>query len=127
MEDKFGIESASAMLENAHRTGGRAAGGNQKNGTRANEGQPNHIIVKFMKRPERLQILRKAKRALVGSGIFVTEDLCPSDYKRKRELSDVMRRAYEQGKRPRFINGKLYINGRLQEWDFNIIDQTLLF
>ena len=46
-------------------------------------------------------------------GVYISEDLIPEDRKRKTELKDVMKQAYESGKKPNFRNGNLYIDGVL--------------
>jgi len=105
LSSKLGFDDASAMIENAHRVAPASR--------RPKDGPPRHIIAKFLRRPERLRVILKARKALQNTGIFVTEVLCPQDLKRKREVSDVMKQAYLQGKKPRFVNGNLYIDGKL--------------
>ena len=63
----------------------------------------------FFYRPERLKILHK-KRDL-QDGVWVTEDLIWEDREKKKKLKDVMKAAFESGKKPRFHRGKLYIDG----------------
>lgn len=92
--------SEKPVIENAHRVG-----------PLRNDGSPRPIIAKFLYRPERRDILRKKK--LFKNGIYTAEDLTPEDRKRKNELKTVMQNAYESGKRPKFRNGKLYIDGVL--------------
>ena len=88
------------VIENAHRVG-----------PLRDDGSPRPIIAKFLYRPERRNILRKKK--LLKNGIYVSEDLIPEDRKRKNDLKAVMQQAFESGKRPKFRNGKLYIDGVL--------------
>nr|XP_006824156.1 PREDICTED: protein unc-13 homolog C-like [Saccoglossus kowalevskii] len=96
--DKFDIEPG--VVENAHRIG-----------LRAENRPPRHIIVKIIRRPVRRQILIN-KRKLRGSGIYVKEDLCGADFKKKKTMRPVMKEAYEKGEKVRFSNGTVYINGQ---------------
>ena len=43
---------------------------------------------------------------------MVIDDLTPADLQEKRRVSPLMKKLYEQGKRPRFHGGKLYVGGR---------------
>ena len=85
-------------LENAHRAGPRS------------DAKPRAIICKFVYRPERYKAFRK-KRDL-SDGVWITEDLTWED-REKKKLKDVMKEAFESGKKPRFHRGKLYIDGAL--------------
>lgn len=89
------------VIENAHRIG------------QHRNGSTRHIIAKLLYRPQRMDILVKARRALDQTSFFNTEDLTPEDFKKKSLLRPVMNAAYREGKRPRFRNGELYINGVL--------------
>ena len=86
-------------IENAHRVGPR------------NDDKPRAIICKFLYRPQRYKVIQK-KRAL-EDGIWVTEDLIWEDREAKKKLKEVMKEAFENGKKPRFSRGKLYIDGVL--------------
>ena len=88
-------------IEIAHRIG-------RQNGT-----SPRQIIAKFLYRPQRQSVLQTAKKELRNVSMFVTEDLPTSDYQRKTKLRSVMNAAYQEGKKPRFRNGELYIDGKL--------------
>ena len=105
---KFEISDPSSKIENAHRVASRPT-----NGGSSGDRQPPHVIVKFFRRSDRLEILRKARNVLKDCNLFISQDYCQADYKRKRQLRPVMDNAFKQGKRPRFINGKLYIDGQL--------------
>lgn len=87
------------QIENAHRAGARS------------DVKPRAIICKFVYRPERYKVIKK-KRDL-KDGVWITEDLIWEDRKKKKKLRDVMKEAFERGKRPRFRHGKLYIDGTL--------------
>jgi len=87
-------------IENAHRVGPR------------NEDKPRVIICKFLYRPQRYKVIQK-KRDL-EDGIWVTEDLVIwEDREAKKKLKEVMKEAFENGKKPRFARRKLYIDGAL--------------
>ena len=86
-------------IENAHRVGAR------------NDGKSRAIICKFVYRSERYKVIQK-KRDL-KDGVWITEDLIWEDREKKKKLRDVMKEAFERGKRPRFHRGKLYIDGTL--------------
>ena len=72
---------------------------------------PRVIICKFLYRPQRYKVIQK-KRDL-EDGIWVTEDLIWEDREAKKKLKEVMKEAFENGKKPRFALGKLYIDGAL--------------
>ena len=67
--------------------------------------------IEFLYRPQRYKVLQK-KRAL-EDGIWVTEDLIWEDREAKKKLKEVMKEAFENGKKPRLSRGKLYIDGAL--------------
>ena len=69
------------------------------------------IVCKFIYRPERLKVLQK-KRDLQNN-VWITEDLIWEDREKKKKLTDVMKEAYESGKKPRFHRRQLYIDGAL--------------
>ena len=96
--ERLGID---AIIENAHRLGAQKVGVTR------------HIIAKFLYRPQRVDVIVKARKALQNTPFFVTEDLCSHDFEKKKELRPVMAAAYREGRRPRFRNGNLYINGEL--------------
>ena len=81
-------------IENAHRTGRSPRYASDVTD------KPRHILVKFLYRPERQKILKHAKRALANSPVFILEDLPAADIAKKRELRDIMKKAYQSGGRP---------------------------
>ena len=85
-------------IENAHRTG------------RSINGRPRHIIVKFLRRPQRYAVLRQ--RNMFKEGILVFEDLIPADLAARRKVKDVASEATRQGKRIKYVKGDLFIEGR---------------
>ena len=88
------------VIENAHRIG------RPRTDSGANS-RP--IIAKFLYRPERLQVIQK--KTMLKNGVTVSDDLIWEDRQTKKKLKDVMQQAYEEGKKPRFHHGKLYIDG----------------
>ncbi|KAJ8019400.1 hypothetical protein HOLleu_42041 [Holothuria leucospilota] len=87
------------IIENAHRVGQR----------RPNK--PRHIIAKLLYRPQRQEVLTSARRSLANTAFFITEDLTQEDFKTKARLRPLMDKAFKEGKRPRFRNGQLFVNG----------------
>ena len=88
-----------ANIENAHRTG------------RRRPGKPRHIIAKFLYRPERRKVLYNKRN--LGNNIWVIEDLIKEDVETKKFYQDTMKKAFQEGRKPRFHHGKLYIDGIL--------------
>ena len=58
------------------------------------------MIAKSIYRPELFCVIQR-KRDL-KNGVKVSEDLIWEDRQNKKKLKDVMRRAYDEGKKPRF-------------------------
>ena len=98
LHDHLGLESSS--IENAHRTGMRRDTGQR------------HLIARFHSRVTRNEIIRRARTADTRPPFVVIDDLTPADLQEKRRVSPAMKKLYEQGKRPRFYAGKLYVGGR---------------
>ena len=97
LSDDLGIETS---IENAHRIGG----------PRADDGaDPRPIIAKFIYGRERFCVIQR-KRDL-KNGVRVSEDLIWKDRQTKNKLNDVMKQAYDEGKKPRFRHSNLYIVG----------------
>lgn len=103
LSDDLGIKP---MIENAHRIGRPRTGA---------ASDPRPVIAKFLYRPERFRVIQN-KRSL-KNGVRVSDDLIWEDRQQKKKLKEVMKLAYEEGKRPRFHHGKLYIDGTLYESD----------
>lgn len=74
---------------------------------------PRAILAKFLYRPECFASIKK-KRGLKND-VGISEDLICEDRERKKQLRSVMKEGYEAGNRPRFHNGKLYMNGYLYQ------------
>ena len=103
LKDKFGLTGV--LIDNAHRVPVKT--------TRKESDKPRHIIVKFPIRQQRSAILVNKRDVLRGSNVFITVDLCKTDYETKKRLRQVMKTAYEDGHKVRFINGELFINNKL--------------
>lgn len=90
-----------ADIENAHRTG------------KPSQGKPRHIVAKFLRRPERFQVLQQKRNMLKDHNIIVCEDLIPEDLQMRRKLTPYAKEAYAEGKKVRFVNGcNLVIDGK---------------
>ena len=98
LKDRFDIDGD--VIETAHRTG------------KHEEGRPRQIIARFYSRPVRYSVMRKARDALDGTGLRLTDDLCAADLTEKKRLKPLMDKLYAEGKRPAFRNGLLYAAGR---------------
>ena len=98
-------------IENCHRTGAK------KTGT------PRHIIARFHSRVERTKVIRSARNADPRLPFIVMDDLTPVDLTEKRRVGPVMKRLYEDGKRPSFRAGRLFVDGRVLPKE--VINSTL--
>ena len=98
LADKFAVESA---IENAHRTG------------KAESGRPRPIIARFYSRFTRRAVMRVAKEKLHNTNIRFVDDLTKTDLEEKNRLKPFMAELYEKGKKPRFVQGRLYSNNTL--------------
>ena len=96
IKDVLGFQ---ADIENAHRSG------------KVIPGKPRHIITKFLRRPQRFQVLRQ-RSLFFNKGFRVFEDLIHKDLQARRSLKHVVEEARENGKKTRFVNGSLYIDGK---------------
>lgn len=86
-------------IENAHRTG-----------KTREDGKPRHIIAKFLRRPQRFQVLTQRSK-FKENKINVVEDLIFSDLQSRRSLSVHAKEAWESKKKVRFSKGSLFIDG----------------
>ena len=87
-------------IENAHRVG-------QSSG-----GKPRQIIARFYSRVTRRLVMTSAREVLAGTGFRLVDDLTPKDLEAKRRVLPYMEKLYADNKKPRFINGRLYSEGR---------------
>ena len=68
---------------------------------------PRPVIAKFLYRPERLQVIQKK------NDVRISDDLTWEDRQKKKKLKEIRKQAYDEGKKPRFHHGNLYIDGLL--------------
>ena len=94
------------VIENAHRSRGHIGA------QQLTQAKRRHIVARFAFRPQRFKVMQMAKTALKNSPFFVKVDLCQEDARRKASCRDVMNRLYNEGQRPVFRNGILYVNGK---------------
>jgi len=86
------------VVEVAHRTGRLTQ-------------RPRHIIFRVGYVNDKIEILSRQFQALRNKPYFLVEDLTKMDYETKKSLKPEMDRARREGKRFRFINGSLQIEG----------------
>ena len=72
---------------------------------------PRPVIAKSIYRPKLFCVIQR-KRDL-KNGVRVSEDLIWEDRQKKKKLKDVMKQAYDEGKKPRFRHSNFYIDGAL--------------
>ena len=94
----FGVPPGA--IENAHRVG-------QSSG-----GKPRQMIARFYSRVTRRLVMTSAREALSNTGLRVVDDLTPKDLETKRRVLPLMEKLYADNKKPRFINGRLFSEGR---------------
>lgn len=73
------------------------------------------LIARFHSRPYRNKVLREARKKLTRESehdLKVVEDMTKIDYDRKKRAIPAMQRAYAEGKKAVFKNGRLIIDGR---------------
>ena len=98
LKEKFGLNSP--VIENAHRVGSNRGG------------KPRQVIARFFSRAVRRDVMTVAKKKLEGTGYRFVDDLTNKDLEEKRRLTPLMDELYRDNQRPRFVNGRLYANGR---------------
>lgn len=94
-------------VEVAHRTG-RAV-------VRDGHRMPRHIIFRMETVSQKLDILYYQRQALFRESHFITDDLTQKDLQTKRRLKPVIDQARQEGKRWKFKNGKLIIEGQVYQ------------
>ena len=98
LKDKFGI--ATTVIENAHRVG------------LSRDDKPRQMIARFYSRATRRAVMTSARETLQNTGMRFIDDLTQKDLDEKRRLKPLMNKLYNDNKRPRFLNGRLYAEGR---------------
>ena len=86
-------------VETAHRTGRKT-------------GRPRHIIARVGTRSEKIEILKQQREGLKHKEYFIVDDLTQQDLQEKRRLQPIMQQASAEGKKWKFRNGRLIIEGR---------------
>ena len=93
--EELGVET---HIEVAHRTGKK-------------KDRPRHIIFTVSSVHDKFHILM-AQRYLRDKNYFITEDLTQQDLERKRMRRPQIEKAKAEGRKWRFVNGKLYVPRR---------------
>ena len=96
LKAKFDIEAP--VTENAHRVG------------ISRGDKPRQMIARFYSRATRDVI--SSRERLRNTGLRLVDDLTQKDLEEKRRMKHLMDKLYSENKRPRFINGRLYAEGR---------------
>ena len=99
LKDYFDISGF--PIENAHRIGKRIAG------------KPRHMIARFHSRATRRSVMAVARDKLAGTTFRITDDLTARDLEAKKRVIPLMNKLYSDNQKPRFVNGRLYSNGKL--------------
>ena len=89
------------QIENAHRVGR----------VRAEISAPRHIIVKFLRRPERHAVILQ-RYCFKDDHVKIFEDLIPKDQQARKNLYGAAQEARSQGKLTKFVKDFLIIDGR---------------
>ena len=87
-------------IENAHRVG--KSGG----------GKPRQLIARFFSRVTRRLVMTSARDAFANTGIRFVDDLTPKDLEAKCRILPYMEKLNADNKKPRFIDGRLFSEGR---------------
>ena len=99
LKEKFNFQEVE--LERAHRVG------------KPTPGRTRQIIFKLLRYTDKIAIHRSAKDALKGTNLRIVDDLTKADLDRKISLHPIMNQAYNDGKKVRFYDGRLYLDGQL--------------
>ena len=98
LKDKFDIEAP--VIENAHRVG------------ISRGDKPRQMIARFYSRAIRRDVMISSRERLRNTRLRFVDDLTQKDLEEKRRIKPLMDKLYSENKRPRFINGRLYAEGR---------------
>ena len=97
LKDKFDIEAL--VIENAHLVG------------ISHSDKPRQMIARFYSCATRRDVISSRER-LRNTGLRFVDDLTHKDLEEKRRIKPMMDKLYSDNKRPTFINGRLYAEGR---------------
>ena len=92
LHDNFNMSDI--KLERAHRDGPKTSD------------RPQHLLVKFNCYQDKVKVLRSQRQVIADSPFFCVEDLTRQDLQEKRRWSPQVNKAYQEGKRHRFVAGK---------------------
>ena len=62
---------------------------------------------------DKISILKGKREALKDKRCYIIEDLTQADIEAKKSVKPVMDAAYQEGKKVRFRQGKLFIDGKM--------------
>ena len=94
-------EEISQMFEVAGRTGKRREGNNRQ------------ILATCYSRDDRNMLVAMGKRKAENGSNLIHEDFIPEDYEIRKKALPLMKKAYQDGKRCRFVDGQLFVEGVL--------------
>ena len=97
LQDKMNMKNTE--FDRVHRVG------------RFSNDRPRDIVAKFSKFPERDDVYRN-RRKLMGTNIFINEDLCPATMEIRREQMDKLREARSNGRIAYFNYRTLVVRGQ---------------
>ena len=100
------LKMDSVTIQTAHRTGKAIPAGRDMPPTR-------HIIFKLMNFEDKISLLKGKREALKDKKCYITEDLTQADIEAKKSVKPVMDAANQKGKKVRFREGKLFIDGKM--------------
>lgn len=93
LSERFEGDNA-PRIERAHRDG------------RGVDGNPPHVLVKFLSYTDKITIMKGWRQALQGLPIFITDDLTLADLTEKRKWRTEVKALYDRGMKLRFFAGK---------------------
>lgn len=103
------LELPPVSLERAHRVGP------------VNPSRPRPVVVRFEKYSDRETVIRNAKK-LKGTGIYISEDLCPASQEIKMKQLPLLKKARDEGKIAYFRHTRLIIKEKTgQQSSFSTI------
>ena len=71
------------------------------------------MIARFHSRGTRRSLMAIASEKLAGTNLRFTDDLTARDLETKKRVTPMMNKLYLDKQKPRFVNGRLYSNGKL--------------
>ena len=74
--------------------------------------KPRQMIARFYSRATRTDAMISSRERLGNTGLRFVDDLTQKDLEEKRRIKHLMDKLFAEKKRPRFVNGRLYAEGR---------------